>query len=87
MFGGPWITAYGSASNVQRDKSLHRAQAFPVASCPDRGRQSFIFHTKRHLGHIARTTHGSEFDRLSSDKTDKTDSEADCDASSAMQVH
>lgn len=35
----------------------------PSQSCRDRGRQSFIFHTKRHLGHFARSTLQAEFER------------------------
>ena len=34
----------------------------PSQSCRDRGRQSFIFHAKRHLGQFARTTLQNEFD-------------------------
>ena len=55
----------------------------PLQSCRDRGRQSFIFHTKRHLGHIARTTLRSAFDRVSSHRAGDG---ADSDAFSAMQV-
>ena len=33
----------------------------PVQSCRDRGRQSFIFHTKRQLGQFARNTLQHEF--------------------------
>ena len=33
----------------------------PMQSCRDRGRQSFIFHTKRQLGQFARTTLLHEF--------------------------
>ena len=33
----------------------------PMQSCRDRGRQSFIFHTKRQLGQFARSTLQAEF--------------------------
>ena len=35
----------------------------PIQNCSDRGRQAFIFHTKRQLGVYSRTVLQSEFDR------------------------
>ena len=69
------------ASREINRSTVHKLS--PVASCRDRGRQSFIFHTKRHLGNIARTTLRSEFDRVSSGQASDG---AECDASSAMQA-
>ena len=47
----------------------------PMQSCRDRGRQSFIFHTKRHLGQFARGTLQARIWQ-SAGETDDTESPA-----------
>ena len=46
----------------------------PMQSCRDRGRQSFIFHTKRQLGQFARSTLQAEFGKAQA--TDDAESPA-----------
>ena len=46
----------------------------PLQSCRDRGRQSFIFHTKRQLGQFARSTLQAEFGKAQA--TDDAESPA-----------
>ena len=52
-------------------KNLNRSAVHELSlsqSCRDRGRQSFIFHAKRHLGHYARSTLRDEFERVNPTK-------------------
>ena len=53
----------------------------PMQSCRDRGRQSFIFHTKRQLGQFARSTLQDEFG-----KAQVTD-DAESPAASVAPLH
>lgn len=51
---------------TQRTAELNRSTVHDMSPSPsarDRGRQSFIFHTKRHLGQFARLQLQAEFDR------------------------
>ena len=49
---------------VEMNRSTVHALS-PVQNCRDRGRQSFIFHTKRHLGQFARSTLQAQFEDAS----------------------
>ena len=49
---------------VEMNRSTVHALS-PVQNCRDRGRQSFIFHAKRHLGQFARSTLQAQFEDAS----------------------
>ena len=52
----------------------------PTQSCRDRGRQSFIFHTKRQLGQFARTVLQAEFN----ERVESVDKDMDAADASAL---
>jgi ubiquinone/menaquinone biosynthesis C-methylase UbiE len=55
----------GISFMARQQSQLNRSTSHeltPVASCRDRGRQSFIFHAKRHLGQFARLSLSRQFE-------------------------